>query len=72
MQKLLKLQFKSMRPTSHFFFSKIVGVPKETYPEERRVSISPEGVTKLTKLGYEVHVERDSGVLADFSNELYE
>ena len=34
--------------------SMIVGVPKESYPDERRVALVPAGVTSLTKAGLEV------------------
>jgi len=39
----------------------IVGVPKETFPGERRVAIVPSVVSMLTKLGLEVHVEAGAG-----------
>ncbi len=53
-------------------FSMKVGIPKETFLGEQRVSVSPEGVQKLVKLGYEVKVENNAGKLSDFTNEMYE
>jgi len=55
-----------------FFFSTKIGIPKETFTNEKRVSVSPEGVSKLKKLGYDVLVEKDCGVDSDFTNALYE
>ena len=48
-----------------------VGVPKETAERERRVSQTPETVTKLVKEGFTVLVERGAGVQADFSDSAY-
>ena len=45
---------------------------KETLAGERRVALSPEGVDKLSGLGYDVVVEPDAGVSADFSDQEYE
>lgn len=49
-----------------------VGVPKEIDSGEKRVAISPDGVSKLQKLGYEVCIERGAGVGANFSDADYE
>lgn len=49
-----------------------VGVPKEIFPKERRVSVSPEGVEKLKKMGYEVLVEKEAGAEAQFPDSQYE
>lgn len=50
------LSFNSSRlaPASlpSFAFSQTVGVPRERFPDERRVAVSPEGVEKLRKMGY--------------------
>ena len=35
----------------------IVAVPKETYPEEKRVALIPQGIPALTKAGAEVVIE---------------
>ncbi len=48
-----------------------VGIPKEIASGEKRVAISPEGVSKLKKLGYEVLIETEAGKGANFSDEEY-
>jgi len=48
-----------------------IGVPKETYPGEKRVATVPDVVTKLVKLGFEVVVEGGAGELADLSDAAY-
>jgi len=49
----------------------IVGVPREIYPEERRVAIVPATVPSLTKAGHVVRVETGAGMAAGFSDEEY-
>ena len=50
-----------------------VGIPKETYPNERRVAITPQNVALLLKKGFKaVLVERDAGLHAKFPDEVYE
>ncbi|HSM31788.1 MAG TPA: Re/Si-specific NAD(P)(+) transhydrogenase subunit alpha, partial [Woeseiaceae bacterium] len=49
-----------------------IGVPRETYPGERRVATTPDVASQLQKLGYEVVVEKDAGSEASFSDEAYE
>ena len=49
-----------------------LGVPKETWPEERRVAISPAATATLTKKGFNVNVESNAGALANFRNIDYE
>lgn len=48
-----------------------IGVPKETIANEHRVAVSPEGVEKLTKMGYSVSVEANAGSEAEFPDSLY-
>uniref|UniRef100_A0A8R1HT93 proton-translocating NAD(P)(+) transhydrogenase n=1 Tax=Caenorhabditis japonica TaxID=281687 RepID=A0A8R1HT93_CAEJA len=48
-----------------------VAVPKESFPGEKRVSLSPSGVSLLTKNGISVLVEDNAGALAGYSNEEY-
>ena len=50
----------------------ILGVPKESYPDERRVALIPAFVERVTKGGLEVLVQRDAGAGAGFSDHLYE
>ena len=38
-----------------------IGVPRETYPGEKRVATVPEVVEKLIKLGFKVAVESGAG-----------
>jgi len=50
-----------------------VGVPKESYPGERRVAITPTNVKLLLKKGFSrILVERGAGAEASFSDEAYE
>ncbi|MFE4105491.1 Re/Si-specific NAD(P)(+) transhydrogenase subunit alpha [Almyronema epifaneia] len=50
---------------------KKVGVPKEVFPGEARVAVTPETARKLQKLGFEVLVQSGAGVAASFSDEAY-
>jgi H+-translocating NAD(P) transhydrogenase subunit alpha len=49
----------------------IVGVPKETYPHERRVALVPSAVPSLTKAGLEVVVETGAGDEAGYRDAAY-
>ncbi len=49
----------------------IIGVPKETAAEEKRVATIPEVVEKLIKLGFAVAVESGAGEAANFDDEAY-
>ncbi len=49
----------------------IVGVPKETFPDERRVALIPQNVPALTKAGFEVLVESGAGGGSGFSDSEY-
>lgn len=48
-----------------------IGVPKETSPGERRVSLAPDSVTRLVKAGQTVLVERGAGSAAYCTDEAY-
>jgi NAD(P) transhydrogenase subunit alpha len=48
-----------------------VGVPKETYPGERRVALSPDNVARLTGAGLTVVVETGAGTEAGFTDAAY-
>jgi NAD(P) transhydrogenase subunit alpha len=50
----------------------IVGVPRETFPGERRVALVPGVVPTLAKAGLEVVVEAGAGVEAGYSEAEYE
>ena len=49
-----------------------LGVPKEVHPGERRVAVTPDSVSKLKKLGFEVYIESGAGEGARFSDDAYE
>jgi H+-translocating NAD(P) transhydrogenase subunit alpha len=49
----------------------IVGVPKESFPGERRVSLVPAVVPNLAKVGLEVVVETGAGVEAGYPDAQY-
>ncbi|XP_045489395.1 NAD(P) transhydrogenase, mitochondrial-like [Pieris rapae] len=49
-----------------------IGVPKEIWENERRVAIVPAVVNKLVKKGFNVNIEENAGVLANFPNKTYE
>jgi NAD(P) transhydrogenase subunit alpha len=49
----------------------IIGVPKETYPGERRVALVPMVVPTLTKAGFEVIVETEAGLQAGYPDSQY-
>lgn len=49
-----------------------VGVPKEVYPGERRVAVTPANVAVLLKKGYsKIIVERGAGAEAEFLDDAY-
>lgn len=50
----------------------VLGVVKETFPGERRVSVIPQIVGSIKRLGFEVIVERGAGEGAYYSDEEYE
>ena len=49
-----------------------IGIPKEIYPGERRVASPPEIVKQLVKLGFEVFVQSEAGMTANFSDRSFE
>jgi NAD(P) transhydrogenase subunit alpha len=48
-----------------------IGIPKESFPGERRVALTPSLTPPLVKAGLEVLVERDAGTEAGFPDQLY-
>lgn len=50
----------------------IIGVPKETYPGEKRVAIVPATAPSLQKAGFVIHLEEGAGVSAGFTDKMYE
>lgn len=49
----------------------IVGVPRETYPDERRIALIPASVALLKKSGFDVIIETGAGAAAGFPDEAY-
>src|SRR5262245_22016664 len=49
-----------------------VGIPKETFPGERRVALVPADVAKLAKAGIGVVIEPGAGLAAGFADKAYE
>jgi NAD(P) transhydrogenase subunit alpha len=50
----------------------ICAVPKESFPEERRVSLVPAHVKLITSKDFQVRVERGAGAEAGFTDSAYE
>ncbi|RMH45827.1 MAG: Re/Si-specific NAD(P)(+) transhydrogenase subunit alpha [Alphaproteobacteria bacterium] len=48
-----------------------IGAPKETYPGEARVAMTPESARALQKLGHECLIETGAGAASGFSDEAY-
>ena len=48
-----------------------IGIPKEIFPDERRVAATPASVQKLIKLGYEVLIQSGAGDPAHYDDEAY-
>ena len=49
----------------------LVGVPRETFPGESRVALTPPVLPALTKAGLDVIVESGAGVAAGFTDDAY-
>src|SRR6476469_7070054 len=49
----------------------IIGVPKETYPGERRVALVPSSIPPLIKGGLRVQIEAKAGLAAGFTGDAY-
>jgi H+-translocating NAD(P) transhydrogenase subunit alpha len=50
----------------------LIGVPRETYPGERRVAAVPSSVAALIKSGARVQIEAGAGAAAGFTDESYQ
>ncbi|MDR2789025.1 MAG: Re/Si-specific NAD(P)(+) transhydrogenase subunit alpha [Candidatus Accumulibacter sp.] len=48
-----------------------IGVPREVFPEEKRVATVPDVVEKLVKLGFKVLIESGAGEQSNFSDDAY-
>jgi NAD(P) transhydrogenase subunit alpha len=51
--------------------AQVIGVPRETAAEEKRVATVPEVVEKLIKLGFKVCVQSGAGEAANFGDDAY-
>ncbi|MGX1497786.1 NAD(P) transhydrogenase subunit alpha [Labrenzia sp. MBR-25] len=49
-----------------------IGTPKETFPGENRVAMTPESAKQLQKLGFTCLVQSEAGTAAGFSDQAYE
>lgn len=49
-----------------------IGIPRETYPGEKRVATTPEVATHLQKLGFTITLESSAGGAAKFTDEAYQ
>ena len=49
-----------------------IGIPREIYAGEKRVATTPDVAVQLIKLGFEVAVESNAGVAANYSDAAYE
>jgi len=66
------LRIFSSTPKGTPYSELTVGIPKETYPLEKRVAATPESVTRLVKPGFSVVIENGAGDAAFYSNADYE
>lgn len=48
-----------------------IGLPKETSNDERRISLTPGGVSILVANGHEIYIEKNAGIDAHFSDNDY-
>lgn len=48
-----------------------IGIPKEVHAGEKRVATTPDVAEKIIKLGFEISIETDAGLAANFSDEAY-
>ncbi|RYO80833.1 hypothetical protein DL764_009843 [Monosporascus ibericus] len=63
----------AVEPPSTPYSNLVVGVPRETFANERRVAITPQNVALLKKKGFkQIFVERGAGVEAGFLDDAYE
>ena len=78
-QKLLKQVISTFRACKHRLicagipYSQLtIGVPRETFPNERRVAMTPANAALLLKKGFgRVLIESDAGAHAQFSNDTF-
>lgn len=49
----------------------VLGVPRETYPGERRVALTPRAIEGLKKAGFEIAIESSAGAESGFRDDDY-
>ena len=49
-----------------------VGIPAEIFPDELRVAATPKTVKRLQKQGFEVFIQHNAGIKANFSDKAFE
>ena len=49
-----------------------VGIPSEIFPGELRVAATPKTIKRLQKQGFEIYIQEDAGLRANFSNKEFE
>jgi NAD(P) transhydrogenase subunit alpha len=49
----------------------VVGVPKETYPGEKRVALVPDLISHYKRAGYRVVIESEAGLAAGYTDDAY-
>jgi proton-translocating NAD(P)+ transhydrogenase subunit alpha len=50
----------------------VIAIPKEIFHGENRVATVPDVVPKLIKAGFEIHIEKNAGLNAGFTDEKYQ
>lgn len=58
-------------PSSESSPNRIVGVPAETFPDERRVALAPANVAALQKAGVDVIIQAGAGTPAGYADDEY-
>ena len=48
-----------------------IGVPTETFTNEKRVALSPEATSRLIKLGFKVNIQKGAGEASAFKDDEY-
>lgn len=61
-----------MKPSGIPYSDLTIGVPREIFPNERRVALTPQNAVTLRKKGFgRVLVEKNAGAAAQFQDEQY-
>lgn len=48
-----------------------IAIPREVHPNESRVAVTPEVVTQIAKLGFDISIESGAGIQASFNDDAY-